>query len=101
MNQPAFQSVKGSTEIPSKEIFHHVSFQTSKISVGSQSKESENPKSRIKITSDELYGHHNHSGEDMSEDQLRKVRKQQVIYGLTQYALPAYRHIFYLNRPGN
>ena len=52
-----------------------VSFQTLK---GSPSKDTQNVKARIKVKSDELYGHHDRSGDDVSEDELRKVRKHQV-----------------------
>ncbi len=35
-------------------------------------------KARMKVASDELYGQHDKSDSDISEDELRKVRQQQV-----------------------
>jgi hypothetical protein len=60
-----------------------VSFQkASKGSGGALVKEPPNDKARMKVKSDELYGQHDKSGDDLSEDEMRKVRKQQVFLHL-------------------
>ncbi len=60
-----------------------VSFtKTSKGSAAAVIKEPANIKARMKVKSDELYGQHDKSGDDLSEDEMRKVRKQQVLSNL-------------------
>jgi hypothetical protein len=43
-------------------------------------KEPPNDKARMKVKSDELYGQQDKSGDDLSEDEMRKVKKQQVFF---------------------